>query len=94
MNITEIKNRIAEIGERLGEISRQQAQSGAEFARAQGTGAFGEDNRYTEAELDSLYFEWALTMRTLNYEVWALTGERKALRAQKRALTPCECACH
>lgn len=94
MDITQIKERLAEIGERLGEISRQQAQSGAEFARAQGTGAFGDTPRYTEAELQDLYFDWALTMRTLNYEVWALTGERKSLRARKRALTPCECACH
>jgi uncharacterized small protein (DUF1192 family) len=87
MNITEIKNRIAEIGERLGEISREQAQSGAELARAQGyEWGMGID-------VASLT-EWARRMCALNTEVAKLTSERTALRAQKRTLTPCVCVCH
>jgi hypothetical protein len=88
MELTEIKNRIAEIGERLGEISREQAQSGAALARAQGT-----DWDKKGIAIDPLT-KWARRMRQLNTEVNALTAERMILKSQKRALTPCECVCH
>lgn len=88
MELTEIKQRLAEIGERLGEIAREQAQSGAELARAQGY-----EWEITGISIDPLT-EWARRMRALNTEVSKLTGERMALKTQKRALTPCACACH
>lgn len=88
MELTEIKNRIAEIGERLGEISREQAQSGAALARAQGTDW---DNK--GIAIDPLT-TWARRMRQLNNEVSSLTAERMLLKSMKRGLTPCVCACH
>jgi len=87
MELTEIKNRIAEIGERLGEISREQAQSGAALARAQG---YEWDKGIAVDPLTA----WARRMRKLNTEVSELTGERMALKTLKRTLTPCECVCH
>jgi hypothetical protein len=88
MELTEIKQRIAEIGERLGEIAREQAQSGAALARAQGT-----DWDKKGIAIDPLT-KWARRMRELNTEVNSLTAERMILKSQKRALTPCECVCH
>ena len=84
MDITQIKERLAEIGERLGEISREQAQSGATLARAQGT-----DWDKKGIAIDPLT-TWARRMRELNTEVNSLTAERMILKSMKRGLTPCE----
>jgi hypothetical protein len=87
MELTEIKSRIAEIGERLGEISREQSASGYELAKAQGTDSL------TGISIDPLTL-WARRMRELNTEAEALIAERKALRAEKREARACNCACH
>jgi len=88
MELTEIKQRIAEIGERLGEIAREQAQSGATLARAQGT-----DWDKKGIAIDPLT-KWARRMRELNTEASELASERRTLRTIKRGLRTCDCNCH
>ena len=87
MDITEIKERLEAIGKRLVEITQEQSQSGLDLARAQGTD-------YIQGVHLDPFTDWARRMRTLNTEVADLVAERKALKAEKRALTPCVCACH
>ena len=87
MELTEIKNRIDEIGVRLTDIVREQNLSGYELAKAQGT---DEIMGVSVAPLT----EWARRMRELNTEWAELVAERKALREQKRGLRTCDCACH
>jgi hypothetical protein len=87
MEVTEIKERLAEIGERLVEINQEQAKSGIELARAQGT------DELKGISIDPLT-KWAWEMRSLNTEVAELVAERKALKEVKRGLRTCECDCH
>ena len=87
MEITQIKERIAEIGERLTEIRQEQSQSGLLLATAQGT------NEMTGISIDPLT-DWARKMRELNTEFVELVLERKDLRETKRGLRTCECDCH
>jgi hypothetical protein len=87
MDITQIKERLAEIGERLVEINQQQASAGLELARAQGT------DEIKGISIDPLT-KWAWEMRNLNTEVAELVSERKALKEVKRGLRTCECDCH
>jgi hypothetical protein len=87
MEITEIKNRVAEISERLVEINREQSASGFELARSQGT------DKELGIHIDPLT-KWARQMRALNTEAQELTEERKRLRAKKRESRTCDCQCH
>lgn len=87
MDNTEIKNRIADIALRLAEINREQAESGHELARAQGT------NKELGVHVDPLT-KWARRMRELNTECQELIEERRRLRATKREQRVCDCACH
>lgn len=87
MEITQIKDRIEIIGMRLAEINREQAQSGLELARAQGTDSL------SGISIDPLT-EWARRMRSLNAEASALVAERKELRETKKELRTCDCNCH
>ena len=87
MEITQIKNRIAEISERLVEISQEQKISGYELARAQGT------DKELGVHIDPLT-AWARRMRELNTECQELAEERRRLRAAKRGMRACECDCH
>ena len=87
MEITDIKRRIIEIGERLVEISREQRDSGYELARLQGT------DDLAGIHIDPLT-AWAKRMRELNTECQELTAERKRLREAKRELRECDCVCH
>ena len=93
MEITEIDSRIevamriAEIGERLSEIQKEQSASSWELAKAQGT------DEQVGLSIDPLT-EWAFRMRKLNTEAKALIQERKSLRASKRQTkSPCFCGC-
>jgi hypothetical protein len=85
MEITEIKGRIAEIGERLAEINREQTTSGWELARSQGT------SEQKGVSIDPLT-AWAWRMRELNTEAKELVEERRQLRELKRT-EPCSCSC-
>jgi hypothetical protein len=87
MELTEIKTRIAEISERLGEISREQMTSGYELAKAQGA------DKMLGISIDPLT-AWARRMRELNIEAQELIAERKSLRAVKRESRACACDCH
>jgi hypothetical protein len=87
MDITDIKTRIEEISERLGEISREQSSSGYELARSQGI------EELAGISIDPLT-EWARRMRVLNSEAKDLIEERKRLRAEKREQRTCDCDCH
>ena len=87
MEITQIKERLEVIGKRLLEINQEQAQSGLELARAQGT-----DNQ-KGVSIDPLT-SWARKMRELNTEASELVSERKSLKETKRGLRTCECDCH
>lgn len=87
MEITQIKERLAEISERLSEIRQEQIQSGLALANAQGT------NDLTGISIDPLT-DWARKMRDLNTEFVELVVERKELKETKRALRICECDCH
>lgn len=89
MELTEIKQRIAEIGERLTEIRQEQSQSGLELAKAQGSSVL------VGISIDPLT-EWARKMRELNTEFIRLVVERSQLKEQRRALMldKCACDCH
>jgi hypothetical protein len=87
METTEIKIRIEQIGERLGEINREQSASGYELARSQGT------DDLAGISIDPLT-EWARSMRALNTEAKELIEERKRLRTEKREQRVCNCDCH
>jgi hypothetical protein len=87
MEITEIKKRLVVIGERLVEINREQAQSGLELARAQGT------DKVLGVSVDPLT-KWARRMRALNTECAELVEERRQLKQAKRSQKSCECMCH
>ena len=87
MDITQIKDRLAVIGARLVEINQEQAQSGLELARSQGT------DKELGVYVDPLT-KWARKMRELNTEASELASERRNLRAMKRGLRTCDCACH
>lgn len=87
MEITQIKERLAEIGERLSEIRQEQIQSGLALANAQGT------NELVGISIDPLT-DWARKMRELNTEFVELVLERKDLKETKRGLRTCECECH
>lgn len=87
MEITQIKERLAEIGERLVEIRQEQSQSGLELAKAQGT------DEIKGISIDPLT-DWARKMRDLNTEFVELVLERKDLKETKRGLRTCECDCH
>jgi hypothetical protein len=87
MEITQIKERLAEIGERLVEIRQEQSKSGLLLATAQGT------DEIKGISIDPLT-DWARRMRELNTEFVELVVERKALKEEKRGLRTCECDCH
>lgn len=87
MEITQIKDRIEVISKRLVEISQEQAQSGLDLARAQGT------DKELGIHVDPLT-KWARQMRLLNTEATELVAERKLLRQTKQGLRTCECSCH
>lgn len=88
MTPEQTKTRLTEIGERLGEIAVEQAQSGKALAREQGT------DRLSGIAIDPLT-TWARKMRDLNIEVAELVEERKSLKETRRSLKPCcECDCH
>ncbi len=87
MELAEIKTRIDEIGVRLGEISREQLDSGYALARAQGV------DTLAGISIDP-FTAWARRMRELNIEAQELIAERKSLRAAKRESRACACDCH
>lgn len=87
MDITQIKDRLEVIGARLVEINQEQAQSGLELARSQGT------DKELGVYVDPLT-KWARKMRELNTEASELASERRTLRTMKRGLRTCDCACH
>lgn len=87
MELTELKARIDEIGVRLGEISREQLDTGYALARAQGV------DTLAGISIDP-FTAWARRMRELNIESQELIAERKKLRAVKRESQGCACACH
>jgi hypothetical protein len=87
MEITQIKERLAEIGERIVEIKQEQSESAYALAMAQGT------NERAGIEIDPLT-KWAREMRDLNTEFVELVLERQKLKETKRGLRTCECDCH
>lgn len=87
MEITQIKERLEQIGERIVEIKQEQSESAYALATAQGT------NEQTGISIDPL-IEWARRMRDLNTEFVELVLERQKLKETKRGLRTCECDCH
>jgi len=87
MEITQIKERLGQIAERILEIKQEQSESGYRLAIAQGI------DELAGISIDPLT-DWARRMRELNTEVVDLVLERQSLKETKRALRTCECACH
>lgn len=87
MEITQIKERLGQIAERITEIKQEQSESGYALAMSQGT------NDLAGISIDPLT-KWAWRMRELNTEVVELVLERQSLKETKRGLRTCECACH
>jgi outer membrane murein-binding lipoprotein Lpp len=87
MITNEIKARIAELQKEIDEVHEERRKLIMDFGISLGTTSTGGINL---TELD----EWAREVITLNAEMAELADERRALRASKRELAPCECNCH
>lgn len=87
MEITEIKERIAEVQELITELHEERQKLILDFGVNLGTTTTGGINL---TELG----EWAREVIQLNAEMTELADERRALRALKKELNPCVCNCH
>ena len=87
MEMNEIKERIAEVQERINELHTERHTLIVSFGLGLGITS---KNGINLTELG----EWAREVIDLNAEMSELADERKALRAMKKELNPCVCACH
>jgi DNA repair exonuclease SbcCD ATPase subunit len=87
MEMNEIKERIAEVQELITELHGDRQRLIMDFGINLGITSKDGINL---TELG----EWAREVIDLNAEMAELANERKALRALKKELNPCVCACH
>jgi predicted nucleic acid-binding Zn-ribbon protein len=87
MEMNEIKERIAEVQELITELHGDRQKLILDFGINLGITS---KNGINLTELG----EWAREVIDLNAEMAELANERKALRALKKELNPCVCACH
>jgi hypothetical protein len=87
MEMNEIKERIAEVQELITELHGDRQKLILDFGINLGTTS---KNGINLTELG----EWAREVIDLNAEMAELADERRALRALKKELNPCVCACH